>query len=82
LAGICYLGDDHLSPGILDPTRFCIYLVKGDKHIVLESECNEWGDGNSVYFPNNLLRNPHFNVARWYWIQKAMLTGMSKTEAQ
>ena len=82
LAGICYPGDDHLSPGILDPTWFCIYPVEGDKHIVLESEHDERGDGNSVYIPDNLLRNPRFDVARWYWIQKAMLTGMRKTEAQ
>ena len=81
LMRICYPGDDHLSPRIFNPYWFCIYLVKGDKHIMLESERNEWGDSNSIYIPDNLLRDPHFDMVRWYWIQKATLTGMSKPEA-
>ena len=82
LAGICYPGDDQLSPGVFDPTRFCIYQVEGDRHIVVESEHDERGDGSSIHIPDGLLRNPSFDVVRWYWIRKAVLAGMTKADAQ
>ena len=82
LAGICYPGDDQLSPGVFDPTRFCIYQVEGDRHIVVESERDERGDGSSIHIPDGLLRNPSFDVVRWYWIRKAVLAGMTEADAQ
>jgi len=62
LAGICYPGDDHLSSGIFDPTRFCVYSVKGDRHIIVKSERDERGDGNSIYIPDRSLRDPRFDI--------------------
>jgi len=82
LMGICYPGDNHLSPGIFDPAQFCIYPVKGNKHIVIESEHDEQGDGSSIYIPNDSLRDPRFNIVQWYWVQKATLTGMSESDAE
>jgi len=81
LAGICYPGDDHLSSGIFDPTRFCVYSVEGDRHIIVESDRDERGDGNSIYIPDRSLRDPRFDVVRWYWVQKAIITGMSELDA-
>jgi len=81
LTGICYPGDNHLSPGIFDPARFCIYPVEGNKHIVIESERDERGDGSSIYVPDDSLRDPQFDIVRWYWVQKAILTGMSESDA-
>jgi len=81
LAGICYPGDDHLSSGIFDPTRFCVYSVEGDRHIIVESERDERGDGNSIYIPDCSLRDPRFDIVRWYWVQKAIITGMSESDA-
>jgi len=81
LAGICYPGDDHLSSGIFDPTRFCVYSVEGDRHIIVESEHDERGDGNSIYIPDCSLRDPRFDIVRWYWVQKAIITGMSESDA-
>ena len=82
LVGICYPGDDQLSPGVFDPTRFCIYQVEGDRHIVVKSERDERGDGSSIHIPDGLLRNPSFDVVRWYWIRKAVLAGMTEADAQ
>lgn len=82
LVGTRYPGDNPLSPGVFNHARFCIYQVEGNRHIVIESEHNECGDGNSIYIPNDLLRNPHFDIVRWYWIKKAMLAGMNGAEAR
>ena len=63
MTGICYPGDDPLSPGVFDHTRFCIYPVKGERHIVVESEHDELGDDHSIHIPDDQLRDPHFDVA-------------------
>ena len=63
LTGICYPGDDPLSPGVFDHTRFCIYPVEGERHIVVESERDELGDDHSIHIPDDQLRDPHFDVA-------------------
>lgn len=64
LIGICYPGDDHLSLGVFDSARFCIYQVEGDRHIVIESERDELRDGDSIYVPDELLRDPHFDIVQ------------------
>jgi len=48
---------------------------------VIESEHDERGDGSSIYVPDDSLRDPQFNMVRWYWVQKAILTGMSESDA-
>ena len=82
LVGTRYPGDNPLLLGVFNHARFCIYQVEGNRHIVIESKHNECGDGNSIYIPNDLLRNPHFDIVRWYWIKKAMLAGMNGAEAR
>lgn len=80
LMGICYPGDDHLLPGIFDPISSAYIWLRETSTSCLKVNTTS-GEMVTLYIPDNLLRDSHFDVVRWYWIQKAILTGMSEVEA-
>jgi len=77
LAVTCYPGEDPDDPAVYARDRFWVYHVKNGCHVVMD-DLYPFEDGLLV--ATRWLRNPQFNIDKWYWRRIGQMKNMSDEE--